>query len=492
MTGIERLREFAEGINPDIDVCGVTKMSYDREHKEEVRARLRDFLANIADQIERELSDERDRWESDLYEAQVEWNRVTGVCLEMERHCLYNEDTVVRDVARWARELRHAMKSDASDERDAQNPSCHDPAEMADVSSEVAKVTLDPAEDVSMSVYDLLPEDEREAIAWVSEHGGLDQVKIDYVVYEGFSGLVDRVAARLGVSVERLDDQDAEPIVMSALDRRLMPEGMEWPMVDGKPVVIGERMRSCGIDDCKVVGIDPGNSRLILASDNIEEGKATYFADFAEDCHRPAPKVLDADGAEIRVGDRLYDTDTGCGRTVRAVNDNGTVEFEGYENRGWFVRFLTHQRPVLDADGVPIKVGDTVYFTDGREQECNTVVYAEYDYKDEPYVQLGRLNDVGYPTYTNCSCIDPSQLTHTKPEPPDSWERIEEDARKYVFDYWGCFDISCDDCPAEVDGERPSERFCTDSFCTDSCGYAQQIDLVRRCKELARKENNNE
>ena len=112
---------------------------------------------------------------------------------------------------------------------------------------------------------------------------------------------------------------------------------------------------------------------------------------------------------------------------------------------------LTHERPVLDADGVPIKVGDTVYFTDGREQECNTVVYAEYDYKDEPYVQLGRLNDVGYPTYTNCSCIDPSQLTHTKPEPPDSWERLEEDA-------------------ANLD-EMP-------------CDYSAK-DLVRRAKALA-------
>ena len=70
---------------------------------------------------------------------------------------------------------------------------------------------------------------------------------------------------------------------------------------------------------------------------------------------------------------------------------------------------------MLDADGVPIKVGDTVYFTDGREQECNTVVHAKYDYKDEPYVQLGRLNEAGYPTYTNCSCIDPSQLTHRAP-----------------------------------------------------------------------------
>ena len=97
MTGIERLREVVHEL-------GRFSFCYD----------LYETLADIADQIERELSVERDRWESDLYEAQVEWNRVTGVCLEMERHCLYNEDTTIRDVARWARELRHAMKSDAS------------------------------------------------------------------------------------------------------------------------------------------------------------------------------------------------------------------------------------------------------------------------------------------------------------------------------------------------------------------------------------------
>lgn len=96
---------------------------------------------------------------------------------------------------------------------------------------------------------------------------------------------------------------------------------------------------------------------------------------------------------------------------------------------------LTHQRHVLDADGVPIKVGDTVYFTDGREQECSTVVHAKYDYKDEPYVQLGRLNEVGYPTYTNCSCIDPSQLTHTKHEPIDSWDKWREEMLMSVKSY---------------------------------------------------------
>ena len=55
MTGIERLREFVAGISP---ITGVTKTAYDREHMESVGVRLRDFLADIADQIERERDED--------------------------------------------------------------------------------------------------------------------------------------------------------------------------------------------------------------------------------------------------------------------------------------------------------------------------------------------------------------------------------------------------------------------------------------------------
>ena len=50
---IEKL-PFVGGISPITVVCGVTKTSYDREHMEVVGSRLRDFIGDIADQIERE------------------------------------------------------------------------------------------------------------------------------------------------------------------------------------------------------------------------------------------------------------------------------------------------------------------------------------------------------------------------------------------------------------------------------------------------------
>lgn len=267
------------------------------------------------------------------------------------------------------------------------------------------------AEDVTtVSAYDLLSEEDREAIAWAREHGG-----------------------------------------PAAVEKRLMPEGMEWPTVDGEPVAIGERMRSCGIEDCKVVGIDPSNARLFLAFNDIEKGKAAYFPDLAKDCHRPAPKALDADGVEIRVGDRLYDTDTGCGRTVRAVNDNGTVEFDGHENRGWFGWFLTHRAPVLAADGEPLRVGETVWKVKNG---------------DGPY-HVQEIRDGVSVCVEETSCeFMPEELTHERPE---TWERLEEDAGKNPFDY--CKDV----------GHRLDT-------CENSEAYKAR-DLVRRAKKLAGVDN---
>ena len=130
-------------------------------------------LAEMADQIERERACDADTIENIRL-------IVGGVVDEMEHHILGHEGMEDSPVARWARELRGALKSDTSDERGAQNPSWHDPADAADVTSDAPKVTRDPAEDVSMSAYDLLPQEDREAIAWVREHGGLSHVKEEW------------------------------------------------------------------------------------------------------------------------------------------------------------------------------------------------------------------------------------------------------------------------------------------------------------------------
>ena len=224
----------------------------------------------------------------------------------------------------------------------------------------------DPAADVSMSAYDLLPQEDRDAIAWVREHGGLDQVKMDYDMYEGFSSLVDRVAARLGVSVEGLDAQDADPIVTSALDRRLMPEGMEWPRFeDGEPVRIGDTAPFGSDDAMEVTGVELNRFGYVLHGsinngmrdcvDGDEHGAAVK---------RPMPKVLDADGVEIEVGDDLYSVEGSLKFHVSHVDRiNGKIAtYAMFSLDKWAdPAMYTHRAPVIADDGKPLREGETVW-----------------------------------------------------------------------------------------------------------------------------------
>ena len=89
------------------------------------------------------------------------------------------------------------------------------------------------ADDVSMSAYDLLPQEERDAIAWVREHGGLDAVKelLDWVVGHCSTKqqldfdfwLSGRVMHELGFDEDMADRDEVE----RRLRARLMPDSWE-------------------------------------------------------------------------------------------------------------------------------------------------------------------------------------------------------------------------------------------------------------------------
>lgn len=110
---------------------------------------------------------------------------------------------------------------------------------------------------------------------------------------------------------------------------------------------------------------------------------------------------------------------------------------------------------VLDADGVEIKVGDTVWFrslsTGARMRKATVTGFGEHSL-DGP---LATLKDEAGKTWH----IDPEKITHVQ---PDSWERLEEDARQLDIDF----------------GDT------TDDYPRMSCCR----DLVRRAKKLAKKE----
>lgn len=184
---------------------------------------------------------------------------------------------------------------------------------------------------------------------------------------------------RLGV--DPLTDADISEKVMGELDRRLMPDSCEWPVFeDGFPVRIGDAVRF-GDEEMRVEGVE-------LRADGFElHGRCDVVsspcaAGYAPDerVKRPAPKVLDADGAEIRRGDTVYLLPGDwCGRFPCF----GYHEWDEME-----VLSLSPDSPSPDHEA-------------GRIQ-CKAS--------------------------ENCFCYPlPSQLTHAKPE-IDTWERIEEDA----------------------------------------------------------------
>lgn len=400
------------------------------------------------------------------------------------------------------------------------------------VAHRLRAIAENDAESVTtVSAYDLLPADERDAIAWVREHGGLDEV-----------------------------------------EKRIMPKGMEWPLYDdGEPVRIGDRVPTeVGVEELCQVHL--GSSGYSLYTETCDE----YYA-YGVRVKRPAPKVLDADWVEIRVGDVLYRKSDGHMVKVAEIYEKTFTDADGYVRPGdgythrapvfaadglplevghtvWHVgngvEFtviglprpgeyqavklrlddgavtgfdpdqLTHQRPVLDADGNRIEPSMDVWWVcegdelgihaeklhvDGIDKdgmvECSpynggTSVALEPSelYVDKPVLDADgvpiKVGDTVWDIETGCGrtvrAVNDNEtvefdgyenrgwfgkfLTHAKPEPPDSWERIEEDASLAPGDY------------IKKCGRK-----------TDLYAYQEMpIDLVRRCRALAEKENKNE
>ena len=136
-----------------------------------------------------------------------------------------------------------------------------------------------------------------------------------------------------------------------------------------------------------------------------------------------------------------------------------------------FASQLTHQRPVLDADGVPIREGDTVWCvaTDEQLLDMNVSIVRGLNRGRELTVtdvtQRGgepwaRFEQTGF-------LIKTCYLTHAKPE-LDSWERIETDCMQDAKDY-------CEE--HGIEPEYPKHS-----------GKAKCEDLVRRCRALAERE----
>ena len=125
----------------------------------------------------------------------------------------------------------------------------------------------------------------------------------------------------------------------------------------------------------------------------------------------------------------------------------------------------------LDADGEPIRIGDTVYTRDAEEYTVRGI-YALADEYSISVVPLGG---------TCFLPMEPEGLTHRTTDPADSWEKLEEDAAKEVCAYAGAsFSI--------VDQDRYSCTGCRFDDCPNrkaSCWLQMNSELMARAKRLA-------
>lgn len=115
---------------------------------------------------------------------------------------------------------------------------------------------------------------------------------------------------------------------------RALPDGMEWPRFeDGEPVRIGDELEF------------EGKTMLVCDATFYADGWALWcdredtsgrlHGSYGERVERPAPKVLDADGVPIKVGDVVY--------FVGGAGVRYAVKDIGFEPGGAFVDIIDEQ-----------------------------------------------------------------------------------------------------------------------------------------------------
>lgn len=216
--------------------------------------------------------------------------------------------------------------------------------------------------------------------------------------------------------------------IANELRERALPDGIEWPRFeDGEPVGIGDEVS---------VGGEPWKVRCAILREECwalsvecDYDTATVRGDYGERVMRPV--VLDANGFTIEVGDVVYYADDPHPMTVVGIARDGKgalVDANGEEScvEGGKPQDFSHEAPkpkVLDADGAPIEVGDTVYLrSNGRKGEVTGF------YEEDGVTWVAVSYELGGDRMTVNT--EGKALTH---ERPDSWERIEKDAYHLVM-----------------------------------------------------------
>lgn len=224
--------------------------------------------------------------------------------------------------------------------------------------------------------------------------------------------------------------KEVYPLLREAIERYYLPRPL---FEDGEPVQFGDTF-------VRDYGKDGTVSSLTYTKGNSDYVNINGYErhDFDHRLKRPKPQVLDADGVECCIGETVYRIDKVAGTSdnplvIDKVTHDGTLWWKG--GRCAPARLFTHRKPtILDADGVPIEVGDKVYLVPG--EHCNTFPLVGYDSGTEYTVvennSPGHRAD-GRICISGGVCLSgypmPDQVTHSE---PDSLEKLLERMEDYA------------------------------------------------------------
>lgn len=143
---------------------------------------------------------------------------------------------------------------------------------------------------------------------------------------------------------------------------------------------------------------------------------------------------------------------------LKAELDDWKGNAEGFEPEAYM-------KLPLDADGVPIRLGDKVY---GKVDIPFKVDEIRFSAHGEAIIVAGVMKD-------GVRSAIARQGGFWRHEQPDSWEKLEEDAKRQSCWYFGMdrTAASCDDCPH---GWAQTGR---------ACWRNARLDILARAKKLA-------
>lgn len=281
-------------------------------------------------------------------------------------------------------------------------------------------------------------------------------------------------AAKSRAVCERIEREDAErkSKLGDLMDAQIKGElGRAKAEADGWRKIAERRLKHT--DECEAA-LAKRNERIAELEKQVADLRAELAN--AKVLSGRERQILDMwprfkDGEYVWYGDAYTDADGYANEVSCIAFYVDRIDLVGRE--GFHTGFEVGERvkrpapKVLDADGVEIEVGDTVYAP--RMYGDNSFTVSRLT-KNRDGRTLVMVEEMG-------SGLFPETVTHTR---TDSWERLEEDAKKGVCEYAGAYRKSgtidsheCDGCRFDAYGVCPT------------CEQQMALDIVRRAKALA-------